>query len=85
MLPINSPYVSARRRESRTNQILDKPNATLDRQLARHLVSLYYKEPAVPESPISQEFLMDYIAYTRRFVHPEVGIRCPRLAAEVGR
>lgn len=72
LLPLHTPCVRARRRESQTNQILDKPNATIDRQLARHLVSLYYKEPVVPESPISQEFLMDYIAYTRRFVHPEV-------------
>ncbi|CAM9351382.1 unnamed protein product [Ascophyllum nodosum] len=52
--------------------ILDKPNAASDRQLARHLVSLYYKVPVVPESPLSQEFLMDYIAYTRRHVHPEL-------------
>lgn len=55
-------------------QILDKPNAANDRQLARHLVSLYYKEPVVPKSPLEQDFLMDYIAYTRRHIQPEV--RC---------
>lgn len=54
-------------------QILDKPNAASDRQLARHLVSLYYKEPVVPKSPLEQDFLMDYIAYTRRHIQPEVG------------
>ncbi|CAN0377386.1 unnamed protein product, partial [Ectocarpus sp. 12 AP-2014] len=39
--------------------ILDKPNAAMDRQLARHLVSLYYKVPVVPSSPLEQDFLMD--------------------------
>lgn len=44
----------------------------MDRQLARHLVSLYYKVPVVPESPLAQDFLMDYIAYARRHIQPEV-------------
>ncbi|CAM9966068.1 unnamed protein product, partial [Ectocarpus sp. 8 AP-2014] len=54
--------------------ILDKPNAAMDRQLARHLVSLYYKVPVVPSSPLEQDFLMDYIAYARRHIQPEVGM-----------
>ncbi|CAM9663427.1 unnamed protein product [Ectocarpus sp. 8 AP-2014] len=52
--------------------ILDKPNAAMDRQLARHLVSLYYKVPVVPSSPLEQDFLMDYIAYARRHIQPEI-------------
>lgn len=57
------------------SQILDKPNAAMDRQLARHLVSLYYKVPVVPASPLAQDFLMDYIAYARRYIQPEVRFR----------
>ena len=57
-------------------QILDKPNAANDRQLARHLVSLYYKVPVVPASPLAQDFLMDYIAYARRHIQPEVRYAC---------
>ena len=51
----------------------------MDRQLARHLVSLYYKVPVVPASPLAQDFLMDYIAYARRHIQPEVSGDVARL------
>ncbi|CAM9856014.1 unnamed protein product [Chrysoparadoxa australica] len=52
--------------------VLDKPNVESDRRLARHLVSLYYETPAVPASPMSQEFLKQYIAYARQQASPKI-------------
>ena len=52
--------------------VLDKPNPESDRQLARHLVSLYYEKPAVPVPEISMRTLTDYIAYAKRNVHPTI-------------
>jgi len=60
--------------------ILDKPNKTLDRTLAQHLVSLYFKEEdrtARKQDFIDQKTFQDYIAYSREEFHP-------KLTAEAG-
>lgn len=56
--------------------VLDKPNAESDRRLARHLVSLYHprvSEDALRTRLVQQEFLKDYIQYSRGAVAPEIG------------
>ena len=52
--------------------ILDKPNPDNDRRLAKHLVSLYYEHPEMPQTKIDQSLLRDYIQYARRFVQPQI-------------
>ena len=46
--------------------ILDKPNEATDRQLARHLLSLYDPNRPASTEVISQRTLMEYISYARR-------------------
>lgn len=54
--------------------VLDKPNAASDRQLARHLVSLYYdpEDSEIASPPYSLRTVTDYVAYTKQHVHPEI-------------
>eukprot|EP00002_Diphylleia_rotans_P018917 TRINITY_DN3657_c0_g2_i2.p1 TRINITY_DN3657_c0_g2~~TRINITY_DN3657_c0_g2_i2.p1 ORF type:complete len:875 (-),score=175.55 TRINITY_DN3657_c0_g2_i2:279-2903(-) len=53
--------------------ILDKPDATNDRHLAKHLVSLYFKEhqPLVDEE-IDTDTLASYVSYARKKIQPEI-------------
>lgn len=51
--------------------ILDTPNVEQDRQLAQHLVGLYYETPQVVEAPMDQPLLQDYIKYARKR-HPQL-------------
>ncbi|KAL3794766.1 hypothetical protein HJC23_012776 [Cyclotella cryptica] len=52
--------------------ILDAPNVDSDRQLAHHLVGLYYETPNVVEPPMDHSLLRDYISYARENIHPEL-------------
>lgn len=55
--------------------LLDRPNKTLDRTLAQHLVSLYYKESERErrkEDFIDQKTFQDYIAFSREEFHPKI-------------
>lgn len=52
--------------------ILDSPNVDSDRQLAQHLVGLYYEKPNVVEPPLSTELLRDYIDYARENINPRL-------------
>lgn len=52
--------------------ILDAPNVSNDRQLAQHLVGLYYETPNVVQPPLDHGLLRDYIAYARENIHPEL-------------
>merc|ERR1712066_617289 len=55
--------------------ILDQPNEALDRKLANHIVGLYYKEDdrVKPDQEVlSQEYLMEYISYSKKNVHPVI-------------
>jgi DNA replication licensing factor MCM4 len=50
--------------------ILDSPNPDQDRQLAQHLVGLYYERPLVVVPPLNAEVLRDYIDYARENINP---------------
>jgi len=51
--------------------LLDKPNAETDRRLARHLVSLHYKEPPQKKrGAIPASLLTDYVSYARAMIQP---------------
>ena len=52
--------------------ILDKPDERTDRQLARHLVSLYQWDHQPAPAAISQATLMSYISLARKEVHPKL-------------
>ena len=52
--------------------VLDQPNVDHDRQLAQHLVGLYYETPNVVQPPLDQALLRDYIDYARQNIHPEI-------------
>ncbi|KDO22415.1 hypothetical protein SPRG_11368 [Saprolegnia parasitica CBS 223.65] len=60
--------------------ILDRPNAEADRQLARHIVSLYYDSYSIHNARghmkasevISMSVLSDYIAYAKDHVQPQL-------------
>ena len=58
--------------------LLDRPNATNDRKLARHLVSLYHPDAdrgtttADGTNVVEQSFLRDFIAYARSHCAPEI-------------
>lgn len=55
--------------------MLDKPNAASDRNLARHLVSLYHPDQDLKvASPdvLDQGFLRDFINYARNYIAPEI-------------
>jgi len=55
--------------------VLDLPNKQLDRILAQHLVSLYYKEEdrqAKPTDFIDQKTFQEYVAYCREEYHPKL-------------
>jgi DNA replication licensing factor MCM4 len=54
--------------------ILDQPNVERDRQLAQHLVGLYYETPNIVEPPLDQKLLRDYIDYARKNIHPEMSL-----------
>lgn len=51
--------------------LLDRPNPETDRRLARHLVSLHYKNPPQKKrGVIDATLLTDYVSYARAFVQP---------------
>ena len=51
--------------------VLDQPNPETDRRLARHLVSLHYKDPPKrAKATVSAELLTDYISYAKQVCHP---------------
>jgi len=51
--------------------LLDRPNPETDRRLARHLVSLHYKNPPQRKRGIIDATLLtDYVSYARAFVQP---------------
>mmetsp|Transcript_21709 Transcript_21709/g.53843 ORF Transcript_21709/g.53843 Transcript_21709/m.53843 type:complete len:939 (+) Transcript_21709:100-2916(+) len=52
--------------------ILDAPNADSDRQLAQHLVGLYYDKPNVVKPPMDTQLLKDYIDYARENISPRL-------------
>ena len=52
--------------------ILDSPNADSDRQLAQHLVGLYYDKPNIVKPPMDTQLLKDYIDYARENIHPRL-------------
>jgi DNA replication licensing factor MCM4 len=52
--------------------ILDSPNVDSDRQLAQHLVGLYYDTPNIVEPPLDTDLLRDYIDYARENIHPRL-------------
>ena len=52
--------------------ILDQPNEQQDRQLAQHLVGLYYETPNVVQPPMDHSLLRDYIDYARQHIHPQL-------------
>lgn len=52
--------------------ILDQPNEHQDRQLAQHLVGLYYETPNVVQPPMDHALLRDYIDYARQHIHPQL-------------
>ena len=52
--------------------ILDSPNVESDRQLAKHLVGLYYETPNVVQPPMSTDLLRDYIDYARENIFPRL-------------
>jgi len=55
--------------------VLDLPNKQLDRTLAQHLVSLYYKEEDRQPKPtdfIDQKTFQEYVAYCRTNYHPKL-------------
>ncbi|KAG7341821.1 minichromosome maintenance complex protein [Nitzschia inconspicua] len=52
--------------------ILDSPNVDADRQLAQHLVGLYYETPNIVRPPMDTDLLRDYIDYARENIHPRL-------------
>jgi len=52
--------------------ILDQPDADLDRQLAQHLVGLYYEKPNIITPALDHSLLREYIEYAREHIHPEL-------------
>jgi DNA replication licensing factor MCM4 len=55
--------------------VLDKPNAASDRQLARHIVSLYLRDGErrrVADDDIGIETLTDYISFAKRTCNPAI-------------
>ncbi|KAJ0402599.1 hypothetical protein ATCC90586_003445 [Pythium insidiosum] len=62
--------------------ILDKPQPETDRQLARHIVALYFDDATRQQQqqqqqharlePISMRTLTEYIAFAKRHVHPKL-------------
>ncbi|KAL3912385.1 MAG: hypothetical protein SGILL_006904, partial [Bacillariaceae sp.] len=52
--------------------ILDSPNVDSDRQLAQHLVGLYYEKPSIAQPPMDTELLRDYIDFARENIHPRL-------------
>ena len=51
--------------------LLDRPNPETDRRLARHLVSLHYKNPPQKKrGVISADLLTEYVSYARANVQP---------------
>lgn len=56
--------------------VLDKPNRETDSRLARHLVSLYFREVPRREAFLQVETLTAYIAYARSNIHPEITYVC---------
>ena len=52
--------------------VLDKPDTESDSRLARHLVSLYYKDPPRQQNMISVDLLTKYVSYARSNIFPQI-------------
>lgn len=52
--------------------VLDHPDVDSDRQLAQHLVGLYYETPNTLKPPLDHHLLRDYIDYARQYIHPQL-------------
>ena len=52
--------------------VLDKPNVSTDKKLAKHLVSLYYKDQPIRRENIDLRTLSEFISFARRFIHPVI-------------
>jgi len=52
--------------------VLDKPNESTDRKLARHIVSLYWEKTEPVPGLLSIETLTSYISYARKHIHPVI-------------
>ncbi|KAF2353793.1 MCM OB domain [Trinorchestia longiramus] len=53
--------------------ILDPQDELFDRRLARHLVSLYYRDGSEDETEaLDLTVLRDYLSYAREYVHPKL-------------
>jgi DNA replication licensing factor MCM4 len=52
--------------------VLDQPNESRDRRLAKHLVAMYYEVPKQHDKTdfLDMETLTQYISFARRAVHP---------------
>lgn len=55
--------------------ILDKPNAATDKRLARHLVSLYYRDADAQgiSPPFTMKEVAEYLSYVRQHLSPGIG------------
>ncbi|GBG23997.1 DNA replication licensing factor, putative [Hondaea fermentalgiana] len=52
--------------------VLDKPDPSTDRRLARHLVQLYFRNPVARGALVDRTTLRAYIAYCRRKCFPQI-------------
>jgi DNA replication licensing factor MCM4 len=53
--------------------MLDPGNDTYDRRLAKHMISLYFKNKEEADADIlDMSVLRDYIAYAKEFIHPRL-------------
>ena len=63
--------------------VLDKPNPETDRRLARHLVSLHFKEPpAKVTGALDAATLTEYISYARAKYHPVLNDEAAEMLVE---
>lgn len=62
--------------------LLDPNNDEYDKQLARHLVSLYHSDHVHDSNLLSHDLLKDYIAYARANIKPAVTDESARLLIE---
>eukprot|EP00826_Nyctotherus_ovalis_P004323 TRINITY_DN1092_c0_g1_i1.p1 TRINITY_DN1092_c0_g1~~TRINITY_DN1092_c0_g1_i1.p1 ORF type:complete len:596 (+),score=169.48 TRINITY_DN1092_c0_g1_i1:701-2488(+) len=52
--------------------ILDCQNRDMDEKLAYHIVALYGDKPPASSASLSREFLVAYLTYARKMVHPQL-------------
>jgi len=58
--------------------VLDKPDKTSDRRLAKHLVALYFQSPRQRYATVDRTTLREYISYCRRTCFPQIGTSAVR-------